>query len=84
MVLLVIVVAGIGFGLARFFRYFTLQQRRGMLERPVDLLDEFKRGAARQGDGANASDDGAEQALAGNRSRYSKAQARQRFRKGKT
>jgi hypothetical protein len=39
MVLLVIVIAGIGYGIARIYRYFVKQQRRGHLEPPADLLE---------------------------------------------
>jgi hypothetical protein len=39
MVLMVIIIAGIGYGIARIYRYFVKQQRRGHLEPPVDLLE---------------------------------------------
>lgn len=39
MVLVVLVVAGIGFGVAKMVRYYTKLQRKGLLDPPVNLLE---------------------------------------------
>ncbi|XP_055626205.1 uncharacterized protein LOC129768520 isoform X2 [Toxorhynchites rutilus septentrionalis] len=39
MVLVVLVVAGIGFGIAKLMRYYTKLQRKGLLDPPIDLLE---------------------------------------------
>lgn len=80
MVLLVIAMSGIGYGLTQFFRHFMALRRRGLLDPPADLLDDGRKGGAATT--ADADDNGEQ--LIGNRSRFSKAQARQRFRKGKS
>lgn len=77
MVLLVMVVSGIGYAVATAIRYYSRLQKRSMLEPPVELLDDFKKD-----DGGK--DAAADDELPANRNRYSKAQARQRFRKGKS
>lgn len=72
-----IVMAAIGFGIARGFLYYRKQQQIGLLEQPVNLLDEFKKPdeqATNEGDAEPYT----------NRTRYTKAQARQRFKRGKT
>lgn len=89
MVLLVFVVAGCGWLCAKAIRYFWRTQRIGRLQPPLDMLDEFRRpgtatassrsGSSRHLDG---SDENVE--LLAARSRYSRAQARQRFRRGKS
>lgn len=76
MVFLVMVVSGIGYAIASSIRYYTRLQKRSMLEPPVDMLDEFKK--------ENGKETTNEDELITNRNRYSKAQARQRFRKGKS
>lgn len=78
MVVMVIVVSGIGYGIARGVRYYKKQQKRGLLEAPINLLDEFKKPAR------NDMDQPTEQENVTSRNRYTKAQARQRFKKGKT
>lgn len=77
MVLLVMAVSGIGYGIARLVRYYRRLQRRSLLERP-EGLDRKASGD----DGDEERPDGVD--LLTNRTRYSKAQARQRFRKGKS
>lgn len=80
MVLLVMAVSGVCFGIAKLYHYYSKLQRRGLLEPPVDMLDGFRKEKnASEQDGI---DDDAD--LTPNRNRYSKAQARQRFRKGKS
>lgn len=76
MVLIVIALAGICYGIAKLYRWYSQQQKKGMLEPPVDLLDAFKK------DKELESETDAD--LTPNRTRYSKAQARQRFKKGKS
>lgn len=39
MVLVVLVVAAIGFGIAKMIRYYTKLQRKGLLDPPVNLLE---------------------------------------------
>lgn len=76
MVLLVMVVSGIGYAVASAIRYYTRLQRRSMLEPPVDMLADFKKDGGKE--------TVSEEEMISNRNRYSKAQARQRFRKGKS
>lgn len=76
MVLVVLVVAAIGFGIAKMIRYYTKLQRKGLLDPPVNLLEDF------QPTKEEEAENGGEQKPP--RNRYSKAQARQRFKKGKT
>lgn len=79
MVLMVIVVSAIGYGIARGYRYYLKQQKIGLLEPPVNLLDEFKKP-----DDQPTTNETSENEPYTNRVRYSKAQARQRFKRGKT
>lgn len=76
MVLLVMVVSGIGYAVACAVRYYTRLSKRGMLDAPLDILADFKKDDDNQ--------TSTEEELISNRNRYSKAQARQRFRKGKS
>lgn len=82
MALLAIAIAMIGYGIARGFRYYVTCQREGLLEPPVDLMPDEKH------DGGNA-EEYSGNAFPGppkasnNSHRYTKAQARFRFRKGK-
>lgn len=85
MILMVMVVSGIGYGIAAGYRYYRKQQKIGLLEPPVDLLDEFKRSAtANSAEQSSMSGEGGENEPYTNRVRYTKAQARQRFKRGKT
>lgn len=82
MALLTIAIAMIGYGIARGFRYYVTCQREGLLEPPVDLLSDDKF----NGDSTEESGGGAFCGLpktSSNSHRYTKAQARFRFRKGK-
>lgn len=76
MVLLVMVVSGIGYGVACSVRYYARLQKRSLLQPPIDMLADFKKD--------DPKDTAADEELITNRNRYSKAQARQRFRKGKS
>lgn len=66
--------AGICYGIARLFRYYSKLQNRGLLDPPIDILESFKK-TSEDVEGNNVDS-------TPNRNRYSKAQARQRFRKG--
>lgn len=79
MVLVVLVVAGIGFGIAKMVRYYTKLQRKGLLDPPVNLLEDFQ-----STKDAEDTENGGVGDQKPPRNRYSKAQARQRFKKGKT
>lgn len=74
---MVFVLSGICYAIARGIRYYTKQQRRGLLDPPIDLLDEFKKKEDVECDIEG-------EKTINNRSRYTKAQARQRFKRGKT
>lgn len=82
MVLLVMAVSGVCFGIAKLYHYYTKLQKRGLLEPPVDMLDGFRKEKSGGSGDQDGIDDDAD--LTPNRNRYSKAQARQRFRKGKS
>lgn len=78
MVLLVIVISAMGFGIAKAWNYFARVQRQKLLEPPLDLVEAKTK--------AEEAETGAEEqpAVAKARTpRYSKAQARQRLKKGK-
>lgn len=77
MVLLVMVAASIGFGIAKSFRYYMKLHRKGLIEPPTDLSEDFL-----VQDPAEADDD--EEQMPKKRNRYSKSQARFRFKKGKS
>lgn len=83
MILMVMVVSAIGYGIAAGYLYYRKQQKIGLLEPPVNLLDDFKRSpTANSAD--QSLDQGGENEPYTNRVRYTKAQARQRFKRGKT
>ncbi|XP_076643686.1 uncharacterized protein LOC143353954 [Halictus rubicundus] len=69
-------IAMLGFGVAKGFRYFVKCQRKSLLEPPIDLFGEDKE----QVDDVNAEMNGEKE----KHPKYSKAQARQRFKKGKS
>lgn len=81
MVLMIVVISAIGYGIARGYQYYRKQQKIGLLEPPVDLLDEFKKPTDSMSPGG---DSGETSETYTNRTRYTKAQARQRFKRGKT
>lgn len=66
--------AGICYGIARLIRYYSKLQNRGLLDPPIDILESFKK-TPEDVEGNNVE-------VTPNRNRYSRAQARQRFRKG--
>uniref|UniRef100_A0A1B6CJA7 Uncharacterized protein n=1 Tax=Clastoptera arizonana TaxID=38151 RepID=A0A1B6CJA7_9HEMI len=75
MAILTISIAMTGYGIARGFRYYIKCQRSGMLEPPVDLLPDEN--TTEEEEPAN------DKAGRSNTPKYTKAQARYRFRKGK-
>lgn len=77
MILLVMAISGVGYGIAKLYHYYKTLQQRGLLEPPINLLDDFKKNA-------RLPDENEQPDLLPNRTRYSKAQARQRFKHGKT
>ena len=76
MVLLVMIAALIGFGVAKSFRYYLKFHRKGMIEPPNELSTDFLV--------EEPTVDGDEEQLPKKRNRYSKSQARFRFKKGKS
>lgn len=85
MILMVIVVSAIGYGIAAGYLYYRKQQKIGLLEPPGNLLDEFKRStSANTAQQSSNNSEGGENEPYTNRVRYTKAQARQRFKRGKT
>ncbi|XP_058066781.1 small glutamine-rich tetratricopeptide repeat-containing protein alpha-like [Anopheles bellator] len=79
MVLVVLIIAGIGFGIAKMIRYYKQQQRKGLLEPPLDLLEEFQK--TKDDINEDGSPSGEQRPV---RNRYTKAQARQRLKKAKS
>ncbi|XP_011305971.1 small glutamine-rich tetratricopeptide repeat-containing protein 2 [Fopius arisanus] len=75
MALLTISIAMLGFAIAKGFRYFVKCQRKSLLEPPFDLLGEGNP----ESQSENETDKNYDK-----HPKYSKAQARQRFKKGKT
>lgn len=78
MVLLVMIAASIGFGIAKSFRYYLKFHRKGMIETPTELSEDF----LVQDPSADAEED--DEQMRKKRNRYSKSQARFRFKKGKS
>ncbi|VEN50900.1 unnamed protein product [Callosobruchus maculatus] len=69
MAFVTIVIAMVGYGLARLYRYWVKCQKNGLLDPPIDLFKENKT-------------DNAEKEVK-HTTRYTKSQARQRYKKGK-
>lgn len=78
MVFLVMLIAGFGFIIAKFFRYYLKLHRRGLIEAPTKLSQDFLAGTNDQ------VDEEEEEEIPKKRNRYTKSQARFRFKKGKT
>lgn len=76
MVFLVMIAATIGFGIAKTFRYYLKFHRKGMIEPPTEFSEDFLV------QDPLPEDEGEE--MPKKRNRYSKSQARFRFKKGKT
>jgi tetratricopeptide (TPR) repeat protein len=73
MAFVTIIIAMVGYGIAKTYRYYVKCQRDGLLEPPTDLFKED------EGDESNA----AEKESKAHTPRYTKSQARQRYKKGK-
>lgn len=84
MVILVIVISLVGYALARGYLHYSKLQTAKRLSRPKTAIDKNADNNKREEtvDEANAAMNNETAALK-NRIRYSKAQARQRFKKGK-
>nr|CAD7577145.1 unnamed protein product [Timema californicum] len=77
MALLTIAVAMAGYGVMRGYRYYTKCQRLSLLEAPLDLLgDDTKPAPSREEPQESSKEERTH--------RYTKAQARQRYKKGKS
>lgn len=78
MVMLVMIAASIGFGIAKTFRYYLSFHRKGMIAPPNEFSDDFL-----IQDPTNGAEN-EEELMPKKRNRYSKSQARLRFKKGKS
>lgn len=83
MVLLVIVISLIGYALARAYLHYSKLQTAKRLSRPKTAADKNADYSKREETVDEASAAMNDTAALKNRIRYSKAQARQRFKKGK-
>lgn len=72
MALVTIAIAMVGYGIARTYRYYVRCRRDGLLEPPVDLVETDEK-----------KDEEEVNAKVHHNPRYSKSQARQRYKKGK-
>uniref|UniRef100_A0A182NNF9 Uncharacterized protein n=1 Tax=Anopheles dirus TaxID=7168 RepID=A0A182NNF9_9DIPT len=77
MVFIVMVISSMGFGIAKLVWYYKKLQQKGLLEPPVDLLEDFHK--QKENDDTSHTNEQRHE-----RNRYTKAQARQRFKKAKT
>uniref|UniRef100_A0A182M9A6 Uncharacterized protein n=1 Tax=Anopheles culicifacies TaxID=139723 RepID=A0A182M9A6_9DIPT len=77
MVFIIMVITSMGFGIAKLVWYYKKLQRKGLLDPPVDLLEDFQKQKEPE-DTAPMGEQRHE------RNRYTKAQARQRLKKAKT
>lgn len=78
MVTLVMIIAGLGFLFAKLIRYYLKIHRKGLIEPPTELSEEF----LIHDNQSMGNDEEDEQPK--KRNRYSKSQARFRLKKGKT
>lgn len=77
MVFLVMIAATIGFAIAKACRYYLKLHRKSLIEQPTNLLEDFLVQD-------QTADDDDEEEQPKKRNRYSKSQARFRFKKGKS
>ncbi|XP_052896702.1 small glutamine-rich tetratricopeptide repeat-containing protein alpha-like [Anopheles moucheti] len=77
MVFIIMVITSMGFGIAKLVWYYKKLQRKGLLDPPIDLLEDFQK----QKETEDAPPTGEQRH---ERNRYTKAQARQRLKKAKT
>ena len=78
MVLMIMLVAGFGFMIAKIFRYYLKLYRRGLIEPPTKLSSDFLAGSQFN------EEEMEEEEMPKKRNRYTKSQARLRFKKGKS
>lgn len=77
MVFMVMLIAGFGFLVAKLIRYFFKLHRKGLIEPPTQMSPDFL-----IEDLSSTEQD--EEEMPKKRNRYTKSQARFRFKKGKT
>ncbi|XP_070504881.1 stress-induced-phosphoprotein 1-like [Chironomus tepperi] len=78
MVLIVMCIAAVGFLIAKIYRYYLKLHRKGLIQEPTDLSKDFlvnDQSTEEQGD---------DNELPKKKNRYTKSQARLRFKKGKS
>jgi hypothetical protein len=80
MVFLVVVLAALGWVFGKAYRYYVKVHRKGMIEIPNELSDEF---LLKDPNAMNDNDE-EDQLNHKKRNRYSKSQARLRMKKGKS
>ncbi|KAJ3641545.1 hypothetical protein Zmor_028048 [Zophobas morio] len=73
MAFVTIVIAMVGYGIAKTYRYYVRCQRDGLLDPPLDLMNEDE----------TESENSSEKEAKTHTPRYTKSQARQRYKKGK-
>lgn len=78
MVFLVMILSALGWGVGKTYRYYLKIHRKGMIEIPSEMSDDF---LLRD---VSAVNDENEQQSSKKRARYSKSQARFRMKKAKT
>nr|BAN21187.1 conserved hypothetical protein [Riptortus pedestris] len=76
MAFITIAISALGYGLARAWKYHVESQAKSLLEPPVDLIPEMN--------GHNPPSESQNETTEKNHSRFTKAQARAKLRKGKT
>lgn len=79
MVFLVMLTAAIGFAIAKTVRYYLNFHRKGMIEPPTELSDDFL-----LQDASGEGDEDGEQTQKKRNRKFTKSQARYRFKKGKS
>jgi hypothetical protein len=78
MVTLVMIIAAVGFLIAKLVRFLLKLQRKGFIQEPSELSDDFLVFESSEQNGEE------EEEMPKKRNRYSKSQARLRFKKGKS
>ena len=77
MVLIVMSIAAVGFLIAKLYRYFLKLHRKGLIQEPTELAKDFLVHDQTE-------EESEEQEQPKKKNRYSKSQARMRFKKGKS
>lgn len=70
------IISAIFWGIAKGYRIYSKDQKKGLLDPPLELLEGFWKDKDDEGN--------PDEQQKAPRNRYTKAQARQRFKKGKT